>query len=363
MIGAMISDATRAELQSMVQRVRRRGAWTAWADETLEFLFYAWFVLACLFLVDRIHAGAQAQAALSRPAVVLGALLGVTALGAAGIALRTWLRVPRDLALAHTTDRRFDLADRFSSALDFADRLERGEIGGRPAEFARAQVEDAARFVRVQDPRQVYPARPLGDRWTSLVALLIALWIALLPAEDFRARDPRSAPPEPMQIKPEAARSNARPQPRLHPKPRADGGGGTAKASPASGGGGGRKPPEQEQPESGPGGGDGGGRNQPPTGPQESPEEMFGEPERAAVKTRPEEVQPLFGEGPTRKEDMTLFAGESAGGEPGKSVPLDQPALVEKYRRVAEETLDRERVPPADRDLVRKYFSALGAKE
>ncbi len=367
--------AAQGELTEMVRRVRRRRAWTTWSDRTLDLLFYGYFALACLFLVDRIRAGAVQTASLSTPLAVVAALLGVTAGAAAWGALRAWWRGPRDVEVAILTDRRFGLEDRFSTALDLIRQLESGAITGRSAELARAQVEDAARFVRVQDARQVFPSRPLGDRWTSAIAFLIALWIALLPPEDFHRADLRRP-----SLVPEASGAAATREGRIGARAgEGKGGGGTpdARGTPQPGGGGGKsqnpspgsggqgesEPESQPNEGNGPGSG-GGGSSSPPSGPQESPEQLFGEPERLDVRTRPKEVDPIQGEGPTRTEERSVYGGDpDASGRSGPPVPVDFQTLLAEYRRVAEQTLRREHIPPADRDFVRRYFEAIGPKD
>lgn len=360
------SDAARAALEAMLDRVKRRGAWTWWTDGTLSILFFAYFIFACVFLVDRIRAGVRLEEPLLPAGWVLLALVGVTAGSAGWTAARAWWQGPREVELAFLTDRRFGLHERFSTALDLMRRLRDGEFTGRSAELARAQIEDAARFVRVQDPRQVFETKPLGHRWTSAVALLIALWIAFLPADDRRPFDPRrpvapaavaekknTQPPRPHRPPP---KNEPRPEMAVRPVPRNQPtGGGQGKSEEP------QPQPDPQQDPSGGGGGDG-GKNGRPEGPQESPEQLFGEPERMKAKTRPKEADPLFGEGPMRKEDMTLFTGDSKGGEPGKSVPVDFPALFAEYKKVAERTLNGERIPTADRDFVRRYFDAIRPK-
>jgi hypothetical protein len=130
-------------------------------------------------------------------------------------------------------------------------------------------------------------------------------------------------------------------------------------------GGGGEEPKEDEQP------GAGEAPPKPPPEPEPEPEpppETPPAPAPGAGEPPPpppegegpiEVVNPFVGEGETVRKDEAVVAvpADDAGLEPPRQVPLGE--AMREIERIRERAMGRERVRPADREFLRRYFDAL----
>lgn len=83
----------------------------------------------------------------------------------------------------------------------------------------------------------------------------------------------------------------------------------------------------------------------------------FGEKSaRPPTTVIPEGVKPHAPGGPLT-EKTKLFGKTAAGGEGASDVTLGE--AFPEYRRAAEDSIDRERIPPAMRETVRRYFNSI----
>ncbi|MBI5368765.1 MAG: hypothetical protein HZA54_17145 [Planctomycetes bacterium] len=357
-----VQDAI-AFLRSRLAALRRRRALLEVIDAFWSAFFYAFFAVACLALLDRIRLevlpGGTPYSSLggllfAGGAVMLGCLLYGVGRGLAA--------VPTDPELARDYDRALGLADRFASALDLA--LHGRHPGATPREVAlgEALIRDAERATRDFRPGSVYLLRPLGYRWTALVALLIAAWIPFVPIPRLppAPRPGSTEADEPTERAPRPPRSPRPPHP---PGEAGDDGDPAAEPDGASGGGGAPADPlaapDPAAAAPPPAGGGGGGKSEAGKG---SPEELLGDPERLDVNRKRKEVDPLFGDGKAARKEMEVYEGDNAAttGAAGDA-PLLR-SLLQKYSRVAEDTLAQEAIPGEERDYVRRYFEEIRPK-
>ncbi len=117
----------------------------------------------------------------------------------------------------------------------------------------------------------------------------------------------------------------------------------------------------------GPGGG-GAKSPKPPPDPRRNPGgagdkegKLFGDKqERPPVNTVLEQVRHSNPGGETAVKDVTIFGENPEGTGKPEQMPLE--TLLPKYRRAAEDSIERERIPPALRNAVRRYYEALRSK-
>jgi PKD repeat protein len=113
----------------------------------------------------------------------------------------------------------------------------------------------------------------------------------------------------------------------------------------------------------GAGGGGGGGDRRPPQAPA-APGGLAAKQqpaERPKVELVPEALQAHRPGTDLVEKDLNVFSERApgAGGRP-EPLPLDQ--VVRQFRRAAEDSIERERIAPSARDLVRLYYEGLAPK-
>lgn len=347
-------------LRARLAVLRRHRVVMEVVDAFLTAFFYAFFTVACLGLMDRIRLevlpGGTPYS--SGTGLLWGSVLVLA--GCAVYGLLAGLRdVPPDAVLARDYDHRFALDDRFASALDFAVRGYGPGLTAREAAFQSALVQDAERATRSFRPGEVYRLRPLGYRWTSLVALLIALWIPFVPIPrpplpvrpdtldpdepPDRHRPPRRPPADPLASPADPAGSEG------NPDAKGGGGKGALPVAPAA-------PAASEDPSQSPPSGGNQGGNNPGKG---SPDQLLGDPERNPGNRVRKDVDPLFGQGKAARREVDIYEGDTAAAASGApAAPLFK-NLYQKYQRVAEDTLSRESIPTEERDYVKRYFEEI----
>ncbi|MBI3269389.1 MAG: hypothetical protein HYZ53_10250 [Planctomycetes bacterium] len=345
-------------LRSRLGALRRRRTLLEVTDAFLTAAFYAFFALACLALLDRIRLEVLPG---GTPYSSARALVWVSVVAAFGCllcgALQGVRELPPDAGLARDYDREMRLEDRFASALDGLLRGAPPDAGPRQVAFRAALLRDAERVTRDFRPAAVYRFRPLGYRWTAIAALLIALWISVVPIPRPRLAPHAGASAEEEEPPERGARPPHKPDGALgDPEPaggRGEGkGGGAVAGVPA-------KPAGRPEPSADPAGGGGGGQSGAGKG---SPEELLGDPERNASRKLPKAVDPLFGEGKANRREVEVYEGDAAAPAAGQdSSPLFRSQL-QKYQRVAEDTLAREAIPSEEREYVKRYFEAIQPK-
>lgn len=96
------------------------------------------------------------------------------------------------------------------------------------------------------------------------------------------------------------------------------------------------------------GGGEVGGRA------TEGPD-LGGPPPRPKVELDPKAVNPITREGPWVEKKRTVHTESAEGGDPEQRYR----EVFPEYRRSAEESIERERVPSSARELIRRYFEGI----
>ncbi len=118
--------------------------------------------------------------------------------------------------------------------------------------------------------------------------------------------------------------------------------------SPGGGGGGGGQPKPKKEPPKTPGGLAGRAGQQQPS-------------ERPKVELVPEELKAHKPGTDLEEKTLKVYTDRAPGGEGRpEQVPLNQ--VVQQFKRAAEDSLSRELIPPAYRDLVRRYYEGLAPK-
>jgi PKD repeat protein len=89
---------------------------------------------------------------------------------------------------------------------------------------------------------------------------------------------------------------------------------------------------------------------------------LFGEkPDRPRVTPVPEELQHHRPGAGLMEKELTVYSDKSRGGEsPAGPVPLEK--VLPQFQRAAEDSIERETIPPAYRDHVRRYYEGLRKK-
>jgi PKD repeat protein len=112
----------------------------------------------------------------------------------------------------------------------------------------------------------------------------------------------------------------------------------------------------------GSGGGGGGAAKQPKPAPPKAPGGLGTvPPERPRVTLVPEELKAHKPGSEMEEKTLNVYTGRNPGA-PGapEQVPLKD--VVKEFRRAAEESIERELIPPADRGLVRRYYEGVAPK-
>jgi PKD repeat protein len=110
------------------------------------------------------------------------------------------------------------------------------------------------------------------------------------------------------------------------------------------------------------GGGGGGTAKQPKPSPPPHPGGPGAStPERPKVTLVPEELKAHRPGTETEEKTLNVYTGRVPGAPGGpQQVPLKD--VVKEFRRAAEESIERELIPPADRGLVRRYYEGVTPK-
>ena len=139
--------------------VRRAADWTARVAAALALAVLGW-ALATMIVPIPLPPREVAIAACAGLALVAATL--------------TWRLRPSLLAAARVADRRLEMADRLSTAVEL---LAQGE----PRGITRLQIEDAARFAEGVVPRLVAPITLPREAWVALAAVVaVACWAQFL---------------------------------------------------------------------------------------------------------------------------------------------------------------------------------------
>jgi PKD repeat protein len=102
-------------------------------------------------------------------------------------------------------------------------------------------------------------------------------------------------------------------------------------------------------------GGGGGGSGGAAGGRSREGPDMGEPPERPKVEFDPKTVNPIAREGPLVEKTRTVHTESGEGGDPEQRYR----DVFPEYRRQAEESIERERIPSSARDLIRRYFEGI----
>lgn len=304
----------REEILRFYRVLERRWRWLAFRDRFLEWSFALVILLAIGLLADRIAAllaGRPPLADDSSTILLSLALLLLVSLVVAAIhaLLRT---VPRS-ALAGMVDGHLRSEEMFLTSLEVIAAEKESPLRERLLRETRDRLAAA-------DQGKILQAPPIGYRWGTAAAMFVILFLALTPTiftEDGRNDRRRDV---------EAGSERSK-----------------AEGAQLPGNDGQRKSPHRLG---------AAGTNSSGDGPSD---DIFGpKPERPKAAFAPEAVTPLVGVGEFVEKEKTIFTGRK-----GEEEREEYRKAYGRYRRVAEEAIVREEIPPPVRDLVRAYFDRI----
>lgn len=331
----MTSNALRGHIDSLSSRYRWIRARETFLDAAFTLTMAGTIILLALKIGQNFFA---MPAEWTSPSTVIRVLaLTLTfSLVLGAVAWKT-TSIPID-RLAFEVDQAMHLDERFLTACDAA-------LHERSTSFTEAQIQDTLERLGSTDVRRHVRAPRIGYRWGVLVGLIAAVAISLFPHGTVRASAGRhngypvvtttsnAQNAEGVTRSDSPAEENSS-QPAVTPQTE---GGITLKKDPPS-----MEPKEKSRP-----------------GTEEG--RLYGnKTDRPKVDPIPEGVRPIESNGPWVEKNRPVYTPDPTKQGTTQTIPYEQ--VFPQYKKMAEDAIHRETIPPEAREFIKKYFESIQPK-